>query len=223
MQSFAKWDPSKDWHFMHRVGSGSSFRTGQRGPRMTSPFLIALFASSGLKSSMARCALRCLGFLLSTGLIHLADLIDPVGSELLRSMSLRAEGSSVLNWMGTNSTRMGKGFTARETFEPNLDMKALVLLVVLNQSAVSIEFASYKMWPWAVFLAERNSASSGMSELVLQTSLRVTLAFSTRTSSLRSLKEAVGLLGGGEILMVLVCAKHFAVAIEGNFCRVVSA
>ena len=45
MQSFAKWYPSKDWHFMHWVGSGSSFRTGQRGPRMTSLFLIALFAS----------------------------------------------------------------------------------------------------------------------------------------------------------------------------------
>ena len=177
-------------------------------------------ASSGLKSSTARCALHCLGFLLLTGLIHLVDLIDPVGSELLRSMSLRAEGLSVLNWMGTNSTRMGKGFTAREMFEPNLDMKALVPLAVLNQSAVSIEFASYKMWPWAVFLAERNSASSGMSELVLWMSSRVILAFSIRTSLLRSLKEVVRLLG--EILMVLVCAKHFAVAIEGNFCRVAS-
>ena len=182
---------------------------------MTSPFLIALFASSGLKSSTARCALHCLGFLLSTGLIYLADLIDPVGSKLLHSMSLRAEGSSVLNWLGMNSTRMGKGFTAREMFEPNLDMKTLVPFAVLNQSAVSIEFALYKMWPWAVFLAERNSASSGM---VLRMSLRVTLAFSTRMSSLRSLKEAVGSLGGGEILMVLVCAKHFAAAIEGNFC-----
>ena len=80
------------------------------------------------------------------------------------------------------------------------------------------------MCSWAVFLAEMKSASLGsvVSPSFLISS-RVRLAFSSRTSLLRSLKEAVGSSCGGVILTILVCARHLAVATVGSFCQAVSA
>jgi len=202
---------------MHRIGSGRSFRTEQRGPSITRPFLIARFALLGLRNSTAMCALFCSGDLRSMGLIHRADLMDPAGREFLRSISLRVGGSSVLRCMGTSSTRVGKGLAVSVISEPNLAVKALDPSGERSQSAVSGEFTSYRTWPCAVFLAEMNSASVGTVRSDSRTRLRVMLAFRSRMSSFRLLNEAVGSLSGGDILIVLVCARHFSVAIVGGF------
>ena len=68
--------------------------------------------------------------------------MDPAGSEFLHSMSLRAEGLSVLKRMGTNSTRMGNGLVASEMSEPNLETKILVPSADRSHSAVSTESTS---------------------------------------------------------------------------------
>ena len=70
---------------------------------------------------------------------------------------------------------------------------------------------------------EMKSTSSGTVGSLVRMSSRATLAFSTSTSSSKSLKDAVGLSSGGEILTVLVCARHLAAAIVGSFCLAASA
>ena len=70
---------------------------------------------------------------------------------------------------------------------------------------------------------EMKSASSGTVGLLVHTSSRATLAFSTSMSLSKSLKDAMGSSSGGEILTVLVCARHLAVAIVGRFCLAASA
>ena len=67
---------------------------GQCGPRTIRPSLITLFMSLGLCKSIATCALCCLGFLHSMGLIQQADLMDPAGSEFLHDVS---EGRRVIS------------------------------------------------------------------------------------------------------------------------------
>ena len=196
---------------------------GQHGPRMTRPSLIAWFVSLGLSISKVRCALCCCGDLLSMGLIHLADLTVPVERAFLCSMSLRWEGSSVLKQIGTYSTRTGKGLVASMMLGPNFEMKALAPSDERNQSAVWDESTSYRTWPWLIFLAETNCTSSRTMGSSMHTSSRVVLAFSTRTSSFRSLRDAEGSSSGGEILTVLVWAKHLAAAIVGSFCLAASA
>lgn len=185
---------------MQRMGSGRSLWAEQHGPRTTRPSLIVWFASLGFMISRARCALCCWGDLLSMGLIHLADLMVPIRRAFLRSMSLRAEGSSILRRIGTYSTRIGKGLVASMTLDPNFEMKALAPSGEHSQSAIWDESTLYRIWPWLVFLAEMNCASSGTMGSLVCTSSRAMLAFSTRMSSFSSLKDAEGLSSGREIL-----------------------
>lgn len=70
------------------------------------------------------------------GLIHLADLMVPVGRAFLHLMSLREEGSSMSRRIGTYSMRIGKGLVASMTLDPNFEMKALDLSGERSQSAV---------------------------------------------------------------------------------------
>ena len=138
------------------------------------------------------------------GLIHLADLMAPVGRLFLLSMSLRTEGSSVLKRRGTYSTRTGKGLVASDTLGPKFAMKALAPADEHSQSAVSGESTSYRTWPWLIFLAEMNCASSGIVGSLVHVSSSALLAFWTRTSSSRSLRDAEGSSRGGDIRTVLV-------------------
>ena len=209
---------------MQQIGSGRSLQVGQRGPKMISPSLIILFALHSL-NRLDMCALRCLGFLHSMGLIQQADLIEPIGSEFLHSISLRVEGSSVLKLMGTNSTRIGKGLAASETSEPNLEINTLEPSRDCNHSVVSMESTSYKMCPWEVFLAEMNSVSSGGVVSRLCISLRAMLAFSIKMFSSRCLNEAVGSLCGGIILIVFFFffeSNYSASKHEASYCTLLA-
>ena len=121
---------------MQRVGSGRSLWAEQRDPRMSRPSLIAWFASLGFMISMVRWTLRCWGDLRSMGLIHLADLMVPVGRVFLHLMSLREEGSSMSRRIGTYSKRIGKGLVASMTLDLNFETKALDPSGERSQSAV---------------------------------------------------------------------------------------
>ena len=176
---------------MQRMGSGRSLQTGQHGPRMTRPSLIAWFASPGLSISKVRCALCCCGDLLSMGLIHLVDLTVPVERAFLHSMSLRWEGSSVLKRIGTYSMRTGKGLVASVMLGLNFEMKALAPSDEHNQSAVWDVLTSYRTWPWLIFLAETNCTSSG-----------------TMGSSMHTSSRAVS------------CTKHVWYSEHGMYCRI---
>ena len=121
LHSLVKWEPVKDWHFMQRVGSGSSLHVGHLFPRTIRWFWMMWLAPPGLKKSNMVWAQHWLGECRSTGLIQQAEWMELVGRLFLLSMSLCVLGFSTSKAIGMYLMRTEKGLEAKEISVLNLD------------------------------------------------------------------------------------------------------